>query len=121
MSDVSTLFDLLASASRRRLLATLCDVETVDVSSGRFTRSGAAIDPTRGPSAPGPDGDQPHSGPSGTALRLYHADLPKLEAEGVVEWDRERGRVTRGPRFDAYEPAVRLLATNEQALPGPFY
>jgi hypothetical protein len=116
MTDVSTVFDVLASASRRRLLVTLCDVETVDVSSGRFTRSGTALEPTRNPSSAKPSRDGPAEG----ALRLYHADLPKLEAEGAIEWDRERGRVTRGPRFDTYEPVVRLLATNDQVLPGPF-
>ncbi|MWG34765.1 DUF7344 domain-containing protein [Halomarina oriensis] len=115
MSDVSTVFDVLASASRRRLLVTLCDVESIDVSSGRFTRSGTALEPAGGASCSG-DGD----GPAENALQLYHADLPKLEAEGVVEWDRERGRVSRGPRFGVYEPVVRLLATNDQVLPGPF-
>jgi hypothetical protein len=129
MSDVSTLFDLLTSAGRRRLLVALCDAEAVDVSDGRFTRAGGTTDANgRDGDANGRDPDalrdhegRPDADAHEDAVRLYHVDLPKLAAAGAVVWDRDTGVVSRGPRFDAYEPAVRLLATNEGELPGPFY
>jgi hypothetical protein len=128
MSDVSTLFDLLTSAGRRRLLVALCDVEAVDVSDGRFTRAGAASDANgrdsdangRADALDGHEG-RPDADAHEDAVRLYHVDLPKLAEAGAVVWDRDTGVVSRGPRFDVYEPAVRLLATNEGRLPGPFY
>lgn len=112
MRDVSTLFELFTAAPRRKLLVMLCDVESVDVSNGLLTRSAATSAPS---STRGPDGGASRD------LELYHVHLPKLEAEGVIEWDRESGTVSRGPQFSAVEPTVRLLAANEHDLPGPFF
>ncbi|MFC5972018.1 hypothetical protein ACFPYI_11820 [Halomarina salina] len=111
MGDVSTLFELLASETRRKLLVMLCDTESIDVSNGLPMRCTAATasSPTTQRTASSRD------------IELYHVHLPKLEAEGVVEWDRTVGSVSRGPEFDAVEPTIRLLAENESTLPGPFY
>ena len=111
MRDVSSLFELLTADTRRSLLVMLCDAESVDVSDGLPTRRAAVATPS-------PTGRSP---PSSRDLQLYHVHLPKLEAAGVVEWDRDTGTVSRGPEFDAVEPTVRLLAKNEHALPGPFF
>lgn len=117
MSDVSTLFELLTADTRRRLLVTLCDVDSVHVPSWLFTRG--AVQRTS-------SGQQPHQKQSADEstsreLQLYHNHLPKLEAEDVIEWDRETETVSRGPTFEEIEPAIRLLATNQHTLPGDFY
>lgn len=112
MRDVSTLFELFAAGPRRRLLVTLCDVDSVDVSNGLSTRSVAASEPS---STYRPTGGDDRK------VQLYHAHLPKLEAAGVIEWDRETETVSRGPQFSAVEPVVRLLAENEHVLPGSFF
>lgn len=47
---------------------------------------------------------------------LYHHHLPRLGAAGFVEWDAEKGTVTRGPRFEAIQPLVRFIEAHEEAL-----
>lgn len=39
-------------------------------------------------------------------LELRHVHLPMLEEMGYVRWDRERGTVGRGPRYEEVLPAV---------------
>lgn len=111
MTDTSTLFDLLASRQRRRLLFLLCDAESVEVPDGLLSRSTAAV--TNGtdsrPAAPDP--------PDDFAVRLHHTDLPKLAGADLIEWDREAGVVTRGSEFEAVEPALDALRTNAPAFP----
>lgn len=50
------------------------------------------------------------------ALEMRHCHLPKLEARGFVEWDRERNEVRRGPQFEELEPVVTLLRENADEL-----
>lgn len=42
-------------------------------------------------------------------IEMNHLHLPKLEAMGYVEWDRDSNTVTRGPRFDEIVPVLGLL------------
>lgn len=115
MSDVSTLFELLASDTRRRLLVALCDVESVQVPEGLLARGQA-----RAPAGPSwSPTDDAETDPQ--ELRLYHNHLPKLAAEDVIEWNREADVVSRGPAFEEIEPLVRLLAANPQVLPDEFF
>jgi hypothetical protein len=118
MVDASTLFDLLTSDVRRRLLVVLCDRDSVRVPDELLTRGEAQT----ASSPSGRDG----SGAVSASLRrqttqMHHVHLPKLADTGVVEWDRENGTVSRGPNFEAVEPTVRLLAENGHVLPGDFY
>lgn len=117
MSDVSALFEVLRAEPRRQLLVTLCDVASVRVPDDVFTR--AAV---RTASSADHQPRQDHSSDGATArdLQMYHNHLPKLETEGIIEWDRETGTVSRGPAFGEIEPAIRLLITNQHALPGLF-
>lgn len=48
---------------------------------------------------------------------MQHKHLPKLEALGFVEWDRENQYVTRGPQFREIEPLLELLNENLDELP----
>jgi hypothetical protein len=49
---------------------------------------------------------------------LHHRHLPKLDDAGYVGWDRETGRIRRGPRFEAVADLVRLLDGHRDDLPG---
>jgi hypothetical protein len=115
MSDTDTLFQLLARSPRRRILIALCDRERIRVPADIRLRSAVASQPAA---------DAPRvavgEGPaeSRLAIQLRHRDLPRMEEEGAIEWDRETDVVSRGPRFDAIEPALQLLATNTESLPG---
>ena len=48
---------------------------------------------------------------------LLHSDLPKLAESGYVEWDRETGGISRGPRFDEIEPLLELIEEHADELP----
>lgn len=49
--------------------------------------------------------------------QLYHVHLPKLDESGFVNWDRDAGHVTRGPRFEEIEPLLRLMRDHQDELP----
>ena len=51
------------------------------------------------------------------AQQLHHTHLPKLDDAGFVDWDRESGRITRGPRFGEIEPLLRLMSDHQDELP----
>lgn len=46
-----------------------------------------------------------------------HVHLPKLDKYGFIEWRRNERVVEPGPRFEAVEPTLRLMAENRDALP----
>lgn len=49
------------------------------------------------------------------SLRQDH--LPRLEEAGYIEWDRESGGISEGPRFDEIEPIPELIENHSDALP----
>jgi len=49
--------------------------------------------------------------------QLYHTHLPKLDDGGFIDWDRDSGLITRGPRFDDIEPLLRLMNDHQDELP----
>ena len=50
-------------------------------------------------------------------LALTHTHLPKLEAAGYVEWNRETGGISKGPQFDEIERFVTLVEQHADELP----
>jgi DNA-binding transcriptional ArsR family regulator len=49
--------------------------------------------------------------------QLYHTHLPKLADGGFIDWDRDSGTITRGPRFEEIEPLLRLMHDHQDELP----
>jgi hypothetical protein len=84
------LLGVLDHEYRRRILLALAD-------------SGAESTPPVSPSAA--SGDEPDV----LELELRHVHFPKLEAVGLVEWDRERDALSRGPRFEEVESLLDAL------------
>lgn len=120
MSKLSTLFELLAADARRRVLYMLCERGTLRVPDGLQMRSQAGVRHARSDGAlqRAPPDSQPHRS---SEVQLYHTHLPKLEAEGVIEWDHDSQTVSRGPAFEEYEPALGVLAANATSLPGELF
>ena len=87
------LFTLLDDVHRRRLLLSLLSASSVQP---------AELVPDAGGELP---------------TRLHHVHLSKLDDAGVVDWDRHRGVVTRGERFEDVEPILTLLANDPSKLP----
>lgn len=113
MSDASEAFRLLADATRRRLLFQLCDQESADVSEGILVRGGSR-------SASVHTNQQQIAGRTssdGQNVELEHHHLPKLQSNGMIEWDRETQTVSRGPAFEEIEPLLHLLKNNSHKLP----
>jgi len=50
-------------------------------------------------------------------IELVHTHLPKLEAAGLIDWDRETGEVTRGPNYEEIEPLLELIEDHADELP----
>lgn len=48
---------------------------------------------------------------------VYHVHLPKLEAAGYIEWDRENDLIRRGPHFREIAPLVALMDDHAKELP----
>lgn len=48
---------------------------------------------------------------------LIHHHLPRLQDVGYVEWDRQTGKLSKGPRFDEVEPFFELLEEHASELP----
>lgn len=46
-------------------------------------------------------------------VEMHHRHLPKLEEAGLVTWNRDAGRVSRGPAFDDVRPLLALLEESE--------
>lgn len=48
---------------------------------------------------------------------LTETHLPMLEEEGIIEWDRETGTISKGPNFEEIEPLLRLMREHADDLP----
>ena len=111
MMGASKAFGLLASDRRRRLLILLCENESVVIPGAVSCRGDAAPRTASGAERTSSRSRRLE------ALRLYHADLPKLAAADLIDWERGSGRVARGPRFEEVEPLLDVLASNAAEVP----
>lgn len=50
-------------------------------------------------------------------LALIHTHLPKLDDTGYIEWDRETGEISKGPRFEEIELLLELIENHSDELP----
>jgi hypothetical protein len=48
---------------------------------------------------------------------MTHVHLPKLEAYGFINWNRDTNEVSKGPSFEEIRPLLELLETHEDELP----
>jgi hypothetical protein len=96
--DVGAVFDVLRHRHRRRVLVAL-ERERPGGRRADVFDLGEEI-------ATEDDADE-------VRVRLVHCHLPKLADHGFVEWDRDDGTVTRGPRWGVIEPYLALLADPE--------
>lgn len=86
--------DALEHEYRRRLLLALCEHNPQD-----------ATDPQGWVETP-----RPESGGSAdentSQLMMYHAHLPKLDAAGFIDWDRDANQIHKGRRFSDLRPLL---------------
>lgn len=116
MPDTSELFDLLAADVRRRLLILLCETDPVRVPEGLNTRGSVQSRHTQ--DSEQIQWDRPRATTAEAfELELYHTHLPKLEEQGIIEWDTESRSVSRGPTFEEIEPALHALVANADKFP----
>jgi hypothetical protein len=116
VTDTPTLFELLAADRRRQVLLLLAETDSLRVPDGLLTRSRVLAEGSTGGASGGPA--LPEDGaPKGLEVQLFHEHLPKLEEEGLIEWDREAGTVSRGPAFGSVRAALELVADNRDAFP----
>jgi len=52
------------------------------------------------------------------ATKLHHVHLPKLEEYGLIDWNRGRHEITKGPLFDQIRPLLVFLEENQDELVG---
>lgn len=50
-------------------------------------------------------------------VELHHSHIPHLDETGLVDWDRERGTVTRGEDFEEIRPFLELLGEHLEDRP----
>lgn len=119
MSDVSTLFELLAADRRRQILVMLCNADEIRIPEGLQTRGPTQVR-SRGTQHLQRQIREKQSSQS-LEVTLCHTHLPKLEDAGLVEWDEDAETVSRGPKFEEIEPALRLLIENVHKLPSNLF
>jgi hypothetical protein len=50
-------------------------------------------------------------------VALRHNHLPRLDESGYIDWDRDSGKLSKGPRFDEIEPILELIENHADELP----
>jgi hypothetical protein len=99
-SLLSEKFDILSHPVRRRLLVAVNDKnpqDEDDLASNSIVGDGENLEMLE--------------------QEMYHCHLPKLEEAGFINWDRDTGTITRGPRFEEIEPLIKLMNDHQDELP----
>lgn len=100
MTAVDELFEALADAQRRRLLVHMLEHNPEDDTKVYIG-----------------DMDVEDADLEDLLTNMTHIHLPKLEADGFINWDKEEHVVTKGPNFDEIRPLVELLNNHQDELP----
>ena len=50
-------------------------------------------------------------------ISLQHDHLPLLADLEVIEWNREAGEISKGPKWEEIEPVLRLIEEHQDELP----
>jgi hypothetical protein len=48
---------------------------------------------------------------------MRHTHLPKLEAMGFIEWDKDADEISRGPNWNQIAPVLTLIHKHRDELP----
>lgn len=51
-----------------------------------------------------------------STVSMRHVHLPKLDGLGIVRWNREDDRISRGPEFSELEPLLEALDDRRDEL-----
>ena len=102
--SLNELFEMLSHGVRRRILITVGRENPQDEDD--VTSKSAAN-----------DHEEDDDALELLATQIYHTHLPKLADSGFIDWDRDEGQITRGPRFDEIEPLLRLMDNHQDELP----
>jgi len=89
---LDTQLDAVGHKDRRQILFALRDTEQWRPSTSEF------------------DDNRTLVGEPAVPSELYHQHLPKLAEMGLIEWNRETHRVTRGPEYERLRPLLARLA-----------
>lgn len=49
-------------------------------------------------------------------VELVHMHLPKLDEMGYITWNRDTGKISKGPRWDEIAPLLELLHNHRDEL-----
>lgn len=55
--------------------------------------------------------------PERLRTELIHSHLPKLADVGYIDWERERGKLSKGPNWDEISPLLRHIHEHRDELP----
>ena len=102
-ASLDVAFDVLSDSRRRDILEAVADHNPRDVD--EFTSGGVA------------SADENGADPERVRTELHHVHLPKLAAQGYVEWDPNAETIRRGPNFDDIAPLLRLLGEYRERSP----
>jgi len=122
MSDTSTLFEMMASVHRRRILLLLLENESLQIPEDVQTRS-TSQQRTKQPVRQGQATEQSSAishveSEQSLELHYVHRDLPKLESEDFIRWDRATQTVSRGTAYEDIVPALKFIAENPTKFSG---
>ena len=124
MENSTTLFKLLAADHRRKILFLLCNTDSIQLPEGLLTRGETHAQHPQNTDSCSPPGQLTSIEDTSLdrmQIQLRHIHLPKLEDEGVIEWNQDTQTVSRGPRFEEIEPVLRLLAANQSRFPNDLF
>jgi hypothetical protein len=100
MKIFDTMMTTLSSVERRQILVNLLENNSQQV--GRDVATGESI-------------DERHN-----SITLIHVHLPKLEADGFIDWNRKTGEISKGPTFEEITPILEALQSRRTDLPADY-